>query len=187
MDYHTDEWLQVLFCKNNIALQDWHLLEVSGLIMTEVRCYSQMSLVFASLDQMDDDECEKDLGLGERYAAVCIHKRLPCRGESVMVWKEITAQTATELVFIENSFLPFQTYVTDILEDHATPFVESMRERGHNVNMTGTRLYEYRKYASAPTTTQELKEFCYCMNGITSIKMWLTTYSQYATQYIDFK
>lgn len=67
---------------------------------------------------------------GERYAAVCIDERLPFGGGSVMVWAGISSQARTELVFVRNGSLTAHRYITEILEDHAVPFVVIMDEHG---------------------------------------------------------
>lgn len=67
---------------------------------------------------------------GERYAQVCIDERLPFGGGSVMVWAGISAEARTELVFIENGSLTAHRYITQVLEDHAVPFMITMGERG---------------------------------------------------------
>lgn len=64
LNYHSDERLQVFLYIINMTLQDRHVLEIifNRMMISDDGYFSQINLVYASMGQMDDDECEKDLG-----------------------------------------------------------------------------------------------------------------------------
>ena len=65
---------------------------------------------------------------GERYAQACIAERVPFVGGSDMEWGGISFEARTELVFIQNGTLTVHRYLTEVLEDHAVPFMVILGE-----------------------------------------------------------
>ena len=65
---------------------------------------------------------------GERFMQACIEEKVAYGGGSVLAWAGISAESRTELVFIENGTLNGQRYVEEILNEHVGPFMARLRE-----------------------------------------------------------
>lgn len=71
----------------------------------------------------------------ERFKQACIEEKVAYVSGSVLLWAEISSESCTKLVFIENGgytltngSLTIKKYVKEILNEHFGPFVVILGE-----------------------------------------------------------
>lgn len=65
----------------------------------------------------------------ERFAECTITEIISYRGGSVMVWAGISADSRTEMIFVDNGALNARRYIEDILQEAVVPFAPLIGEQ----------------------------------------------------------